>query len=111
MKALFSTLIEHSLTYNLAPRPRMGLCCEEREHERQFAVKTNNGGLSGKELSHIFAAPQLLSPQEFEGTNVGLSSCKRILERLCSKIWVENGPAKGVSYHVTIPTTRVLGEV
>jgi light-regulated signal transduction histidine kinase (bacteriophytochrome) len=105
MKALFSTLIEHSLTYNPAPRPRMELRCEEREHECQFAVKTNSGGLSGKELSHLFAAPQPLSPQEFEGTNAGLSSCKRILERFGGKIWVENGPAKGISYHVTIPTT------
>lgn len=68
-------------------------------------VKTNNGDLSGKELNHLFAAPQLLSPQEFEGTNVGLSSCTRILARFGGKICVENGPLAGISYLISIPIT------
>lgn len=103
MKELLITLIESSLKFNLSAQPRIEIRCEEREKECQFAVKTNNGGLGEKDFSRIFAASERFTPQDWEGTNLRLNICKKILEKFGGRIWVESDPAAGTSFYFALP--------
>ena len=69
-----------------------------------FAISDNGIGIDPKDEAKVFSIFQRLhSPDEYEGTGIGLSICKRIVERHHGKIWYESEPKKGATFIVQIP--------
>ena len=53
---------------------------------------------------NVFEVFKTLNPRgQFEGNGVGLSICKKVVERHGGNIWVESELGKGTSFWFTLP--------
>jgi PAS domain S-box-containing protein len=100
---LFQNLIENSLKYRSELLPHIHLGAVQVEHGWQIAVTDNGIGIDKEYKERIFEIfERLHSANKYPGTGIGLSICKKIVERHGGQIWVESNREMGVTFYFTI---------
>jgi PAS domain S-box-containing protein len=100
---LFQNLIGNGLKYNKSQTPQVEISCSEMLSEWKFCVKDNGIGIDPEFNEKIFIIFQRLhSREEFSGTGIGLSICRKIVEQHEGRIWVESAPGQGSAFFFTI---------
>ena len=77
---------------------------KELESEWQVSVKDNGIGIDPSYHEKVFQLFQRLhTKDEYSGTGIGLSLCKKIIDDLKGKIWLESAEGKGSIFYFTLP--------
>jgi hypothetical protein len=103
---LFQNLIGNALKFRNDKKPEIKISGQRKNDEYLFSVEDNGIGIKSEYADKIFVIFQRLNSREkYPGTGIGLSICKKIVERHGGRIWVEPGPGGGSVFYFTIKTT------
>lgn len=99
---VFQNLISNALKFN-NKEPIIEISYEKIKNKLIFTVKDNGIGIN-KEYSNKIFEPlkRLHNKDEYPGSGIGLSICKKIIEKHNGKIWVESEITKGSCFKFTI---------
>jgi PAS domain S-box-containing protein len=101
---VFQNLIGNAIKYRGAELPQIHISARQAGREWIFSVRDNGMGIESQYFDRLFVIFQRLHGQkEYQGTGIGLAMCKKILDRLGGRIWVESQVTKGSTFYFALP--------
>jgi PAS domain S-box-containing protein len=105
MRMLFQNLISNAIKFSKKDVPiHISINAEKKRNQWLFCVSDNGIGIESKYMESIFVIFKRLNSRcDYDGTGIGLSICKKIVELHGGEIWVESVPGEGSKFYFTIP--------
>jgi signal transduction histidine kinase len=101
---VFQNLVSNSIKYRRAGEPLLiQVRADEAASEFRISVRDNGTGFQPEYADEIFSAFKRLHGKSIEGTGIGLTICRRVIEMHGGRIWAETEPGKGTAFHFCLP--------
>jgi len=105
---VFQNLISNSIKFMDKPLGKIKIGCEENEKFYKLWVKDNGIGIEEKYFDRVFQIFQTLQPRDqTEGTGVGLTLVKKIVNIYKGKVWIESKLGVGTEVYFTLPKKSI----
>lgn len=103
IRQLFQNLINNGIKFNKSKEPKVEVGYNEVNGENVIFIKDNGIGIDEHFAESIFKMfRKLNSNSEYPGQGLGLSICKKIVDRHEGKIWMESKDSKGSTFYFTL---------
>lgn len=101
---LFQNLIANSIKFCKAETPTIHVTATPHEGGWLFTLKDNGIGIPEESCKSVFEPfTRLHARDNYEGTGLGLATCKRVIERHRGSIWCTSKPGEGTTMYFTLP--------
>ena len=101
---LLQNLVANAIKFCRERQPRIDISLVQGDGECEVHVRDNGIGIKDEHLERIFTVFQRLHGQdEYEGTGIGLAICRRLIERIGGRIWVQSEVGVGTTFSFSIP--------
>lgn len=101
---LLQNLVSNGMKFHGERDPVIVVDCEKKDNQYVFSVKDNGIGISKNNLEKVFEMfRRLHTREEYQGTGIGLATCKRIVNNMGGDIWVESVEGEGSTFFFTVP--------
>ncbi len=106
---LFQNLIGNAIKYRRAADPVVKVSARRDTNEWVFSVEDNGQGFDQQYAERIFGLFQRLHGRDVEGTGMGLSISRKIVERHGGRMWAESRLGVGSTFFFSLPTSLEPG--
>ena len=109
LERVLYNLLDNAIKFHGKQPPRIRVWAEHVESQWVISVSDNGIGVHQRQVQRIFSIFEHLHPaKEYAGVGLGLAICKKIVERLGGRIWMESEPGEGSTFHFTLgsPSTE-----
>jgi signal transduction histidine kinase len=104
MFQLFQNLIVNGIKYNESAQPHIKISARKTATQVVLSFADNGIGIAEEYRNKVFELFQRLHPREkYSGTGIGLTLCKKIVDRHRGKIWVEKNKPNGSVFKIALP--------
>ncbi|MTK63754.1 MAG: PAS domain S-box protein, partial [Methanobacterium sp.] len=104
MIQLFQNLIANAIKFQSEKKPVIHVSCKEKEDKYHFSVQDNGIGIEKNNLDRVFKMFQRLhTAEEYDGTGIGLSITKKIVQQHNGAVWVESKLDEGSTFYFSMP--------
>ena len=107
LKQILSNLLSNAIKFTDKGHVKFGY--EVLNEKLHFFVEDTGIGIPKKMHEVIFERFRQVdysADRHYGGTGLGLSICKKLIDLLQGKIWVESEPEKGTTFYFTVPYVR-----
>ncbi|HFA51580.1 MAG TPA: tetratricopeptide repeat protein [Bacteroidetes bacterium] len=107
---LYKNLIENGLKYNKSESPKVKVGYMDGQGSHVLTVEDNGIGIPEKHKDEVFEMfKRLHSRGEYSGSGMGLSICKKIVDKLGGEINITETSVEGTTFQVILPKEKVVG--
>lgn len=111
LSRVFQNLLSNAMKYRREAQPVIHVSCRRSGADWVFSVTDNGIGISATDRTRIFAAFKRLHPQAtFEGSGLGLTICRRIVELHGGHIWLRSSSGHGSTFCFTLPRVETRSD-
>lgn len=104
LRQLFQNLLSNAIEYHGDEPPRIHVSAAREGDEWAISVRDEGIGIPPEQQDRVFELfTRLHAPEEYSGTGLGLTLCRRIVERHGGRIRVESEPERGSTFTFTLP--------
>ncbi len=108
---VFQNLVGNAIKFRGEAAPVVRISAVQDEHFWTISVADNGIGIAPEYFQRIFVIFQRLhSRTRYEGTGIGLSICKKIVERHGGQITVASEPGQGTTFSFTLARSLTESE-
>jgi len=102
---VLQNLLSNAIKYRREAPPRIDVQAKRERGNWIFSVADNGRGFQPEFSERIFGLFQRLHGRDVEGTGMGLSITRKILERHGGRIWAESKEGAGSTFYFSLPTS------
>jgi PAS domain S-box-containing protein len=103
LRQVFQNLIGNAIKFRGERQPEVHVRAERRGAAWEFVVSDNGIGIAPEFRERVFEMFQRLhTREEYPGTGIGLAIVRKIVQRHGGRIWIEDTPGGGTSFHFTL---------
>lgn len=101
---LFKNIIENGIKYNQSEEPIIKVYCTNKLGINTIYIEDNGIGIEKEYFEKIFVMfNRLHNNSEYEGTGLGLATCKKIADEFEGKISISSEINKGTTFKIELP--------
>jgi signal transduction histidine kinase len=100
---VLQNLISNALKFSNGPARTVAVAACARKTMWRISVRDHGPGIAATDLDTIFEPFQRGTDSDAPGNGLGLTTCRRIVERHGGSIGVESRPGEGSEFWFTLP--------
>jgi signal transduction histidine kinase len=110
MMQLFQNMIANAIKFRRADvAPEIMVLHSENEKEHTITLQDNGIGIKEEYKEKVFNIfTKLHSTSQYEGSGIGLATCKKIVEEMGGRMWLTSTEGVGTTFYFTFPKNRQL---